>query len=392
MARLRVRIELSRGGVGVPLHKLAGVVEEAQKFLRMLAEDVHIDGRSGEWLGFDFDNQSLNFTAEYVGEVTPQQVQAFYAAFDGTTALRRATIAQFARITDAIGEDELIGFGLYPSEHDSEPSEWRCLSRRDALRIREEIQMLAAANAEQAPHLPAVSGAGSSLFGKNREEDPGLAARLARVERKVDEHSAQIRDLRSQSAAAEESFRNLLSAVEGFCDQAAQQIERIAPASALPVSPRRVHRGALAGAGVLIVAVAVFAAWKMWPAHPVKPALATTAPSRRPIPEAAPAAAPASLPAPAPAAHVEPMRVEITASEPSWVALTGQDGRRLFAGLISPGESRRFDLEQDARLRTGNAGGLVVKFNGQSLGTIGPRGKVREIEFKDNAFAIVKPD
>src|SRR5205823_8434021 len=86
MARLRIRIELNRGGVGVPLHKLASVVDESQKFFRMLAEDVSIDKGKGEWLGFDFDHESLNFTAEYVGHVTAEQGQAFYAAFDGTTS------------------------------------------------------------------------------------------------------------------------------------------------------------------------------------------------------------------------------------------------------------------------------------------------------------------
>ena len=113
MARLRIRIELNRGGVGVPLHKLASVVEEAQKFFYLLTEDVHIDQSQGEWLGFDFGNESLNFTAEFVGPVTAEQVAAFHAAFDGTTSLRRATISQFARITDSIEQDELIGFGLY---------------------------------------------------------------------------------------------------------------------------------------------------------------------------------------------------------------------------------------------------------------------------------------
>src|SRR5437763_9806743 len=102
MARLRIRMELSRGGVGVPLHKLASVVDEAQKFFHMLAEDVHIEKGKGEWLGFDFDRESLNFTAEYIGPVTPEQVRDFYAAFDGTTRLRSETIGQFARITDAI--------------------------------------------------------------------------------------------------------------------------------------------------------------------------------------------------------------------------------------------------------------------------------------------------
>ena len=43
MSRLRIRMELNRGGVGVPLHKLASVVDEAQKFFRMLGEDVRIE-------------------------------------------------------------------------------------------------------------------------------------------------------------------------------------------------------------------------------------------------------------------------------------------------------------------------------------------------------------
>src|SRR5579862_8136342 len=105
MPRLRIRIELSRGGAGVPLRKLASVIAESQKFLNLLTEDVRLDQRKGEWLGFDFDRESLNFTAEYVGQVTAPQVEAFNAAFDGTTSLRRDTIGQFLRITESIGED-----------------------------------------------------------------------------------------------------------------------------------------------------------------------------------------------------------------------------------------------------------------------------------------------
>ena len=241
MARLRVRIELSRGGVGVPLNKLAAVVDEAQKFLHMLAEDVHIENSKGGWLGFDFDHESLNFTAEFVGPVRAEQVRAFYDAFDGTTSLRRATIGQFARITDAIAEEELVGFGLYQNDQDREPTDWRCLSRRDALRITDEIDMLVkASEEEESPsHLPAVSDADARVFGRLRDHDSGhsdanLAGRLASVEHRVEQHSVQIGDLRLQSAAAGESFRNLLSSVENFCDQAAQQIERVSPRALLP--------------------------------------------------------------------------------------------------------------------------------------------------------------
>src|SRR6266849_7663861 len=137
MSRLRIRMELNRGGAGVPLHKLASGVDEAQRFFRMLGEDVHIVKGSGVWLGCDFDNKSLNFTAEDVWPVEPAQILKFYAAFDGVTQLRRATIAQFARIADSIDEDELIGFGLYLNYQESEPSEWRSLSKREAMRITE---------------------------------------------------------------------------------------------------------------------------------------------------------------------------------------------------------------------------------------------------------------
>ena len=305
MARLRVRIELNRGGVGVPLHKLASVVHEAQRFFEMLAEDVHIAQDRGEWLGFDFDNESLNFTAEYVGPVSPDQAQAFYAAFDGITSLRRATIAQFTQITEAIGEDELIGFGLYQSDQETEPGEWRCLSRRDALRISDEIQLLlgVAGEMHKETHLPAIIDTdGARLFKDRahrtiaitdqsklpelvREVESNLNKRIARLEDDVENHSQTLRDLRETSAATEESFKGLLNAVENFCGQATRQLERLSPASesgaaVAAVAPlpapepelvpekssgrsRRAFAVAAVVAGILITA-GIF----LWPSHP----------------------------------------------------------------------------------------------------------------------------
>ena len=302
MARLRVRIELNRGGVGVPLHKLASVVHEAQRFFEMLAEDVHIAQDRGEWLGFDFDNESLNFTAEFVGPVSPDQAQAFYAAFDGITSLRRATIAQFTQITEAIGEDELIGFGLYQSDQETEPGEWRCLSRRDALRIADEIQLLlgVAGEMHKETHLPAIIDTdGARLFKDRahrtiaitdqsklpelvREVESNLNKRIARLEDDVGNHSQTLRDLRETSAATEESFKGLLNAVENFCGQATRQLERLSPASESgaavaplaapepePVPEKSSRRSwrpfavAAVVAGILITA-GIF----LWPSHP----------------------------------------------------------------------------------------------------------------------------
>jgi TonB family protein len=268
MARLRVRLELNRRSAGVPLDKLASVVEETRKFFHLLAEDVHIDAEHSEWVASDFDPEALNFTAEYSGAVTVEQVRAFGAAFAGATSLRRATIAQFTRIADFLGEDELVGFGLYQSDGEGEPSEWRCLSKRDAQRFGQEIQLLAQAAGESLPEtsLPAVmngSVAGRRLF-KDRRERETLAADPAKLIREVEsnlsrridllegEVAGQARKLKERreltsgtTDAADERFKQLLSAMETFWTQAPKQMPLLlaapeAPAATAPSAPEPV--------------------------------------------------------------------------------------------------------------------------------------------------------
>jgi uncharacterized protein DUF4115 len=460
MARLRVRVELNRGGVGVPMHKLSSVVQEAQRFFQMLAQDVRIATERGDWLAFDFDHESLNFTAEYVGPVSNEQVHEFCAAFDGVTSLRRATIAQFTRIADAIGEDELIGFGLYLSDHETEPSEWRCLSRRDALRIADEIQMLLGPSGElnQETHLPGVidSGAGARLFKERRdrslaaaesklpdvvrEVESNLSKRITRLEGEVENHSGQIRELREGSAAAEESFKGLLSAVENFCGQATRQLERLSPGvpalpgaaePELPSSPGFNWR-AVGVAAVVLLGIGI-TGLLFWTSNPVHSADRESPPASTPAPVSAsvkpPAEHPLSPPAVEPAKPAEPtkarksdaaaaprnpvkpkattvasdtatpsepsadvMRVDLEAKEPVWVAITDVDGNTLMARTLQANETRSLELTKNATLRTGNAGGLLLKFNGKDIGPLGPSGKIRDVQFKDGACKIVAPE
>lgn len=118
MARLRVRIEMNKGRVGVPLEKLAAVVAETEKFLNMLAEDVRLLGKH-EWLGFDFENNSLDFNAEYAYEVRERDIITFNSEFDDLrrgkppARARTATRNQYARIAEPLDPDEAIEFGLY---------------------------------------------------------------------------------------------------------------------------------------------------------------------------------------------------------------------------------------------------------------------------------------
>jgi hypothetical protein len=453
MARLRIRVELNRGGVGIPLHKLSSVVQEAEKFFQMLAEDVRIEKDRGEWLAFDFNNESLNFTAEYVGPASVEQVQAFAAAFDGTTSLRRATIAQFTHITDAIGEDELIGFGLYHADHETEPSEWRCLSRRDALRIADEIQVLLGTPGDQDPakldqakldqttHLPAVidPSMGARLFKERhdrgalaaeqskwpvlvREVEASLSKRIARLEGEVEDHSRSIHELRDTSGATEESFRNLLGSVETFCAQATRQLERITPPAQLPApgafqvltpttpkptSGRGWRSYAIAAILIMGIVSTVVLVWSPRSDEPAERKVAAasivpqakvprkTSPSAVVVPSPKPrltTPVTASVTAPVTTSNASVMHVDIEARQPAWVAITDASGKRLMAKTLEANETHTLELTAGATLRTGNAGGLIVRFNGKEIGPLGPTGKVRDISFKDGTYKIHAPD
>lgn len=334
MSRLRVRVELNRRRAPVPLEKMASVIEETRKFFHLLAEDVHIDAGRGDWVASDFDPESLHFTAEYSGPVTPDQVKAFGAAFSGTTSLRKATIAQFTHIAEFLGEDELVGFGLFQSEEETEPAEWRCLSKRDAVRFGEEIKLLAEAAGETAEtQLPAVmsgSVAGRRLFKDHREDlrrerealavDPSrlirdmeqnLARRIAALESEVAEtrKMRQIASAPDHTAAdrTEQRFERLLAAMETFCAQAPRPLLQL-PAPAAPPLPQKPRRWqlaavAIASAMVMLSGVALPEAKREWSRFNSVQAL----PLVRPKPPAAPDVALAAPSAQPPAPFIGPL-------------------------------------------------------------------------------------
>jgi len=73
----------------------------------------------------------------------------------------------------------------------------------------------------------------AKLTGAVREVEANLSKRISRLEGEVADHSSHIHDLRSKSFEAEQSMGRLLSAVEGFCEQAANKLETVtAPALA----------------------------------------------------------------------------------------------------------------------------------------------------------------
>jgi hypothetical protein len=133
---------MNEGGEGVPLSQLTDIAEEAEKFLRYLAEDAGISMRRGDWLARNFENRSVRFDIEREVSTSIEEAKEFNRKFeyvDRVKAERRSlngevrhrTLVQYAKIADALGPHEKIAFGLYRID-EPQPYRYAPLTKREA--------------------------------------------------------------------------------------------------------------------------------------------------------------------------------------------------------------------------------------------------------------------
>ena len=120
------------------------------------------------------------------------------------------------------------------------------------------------------------------------------------------------------------------------------------------------------------------------PATPLRPPTET---AKATPPVVRPASAEAAAPAPNPNAA---LRIEITADEAVWI-LARADGKFSFSGTLEPNQTRTVEGNDSVMLRLGNAGGVSITFNGKPIGSAGPRGQVRTVQFTSGGFQIAVP-
>jgi cytoskeleton protein RodZ len=72
--------------------------------------------------------------------------------------------------------------------------------------------------------------------------------------------------------------------------------------------------------------------------------------------------------------------VVIKAKESSWVSIAA-DGRTLWEGTLNPNNQRSVTADKELILKTGNAAGLEVSYNGKALGNLGKDKQVRTLTF-----------
>lgn len=143
MAVLRIRIELNKGRVGMPLGKLAGVCAETVKFLDMLSADLQLAEGTGTWLAENFENSSVNYDCRLTAEISQTQAEVgrralrmlMSATFDDpelSFRIRPETRRQYFHIAAPIDPDEKVRFGVY-NDGETAPQQWYELTRHEEL-------------------------------------------------------------------------------------------------------------------------------------------------------------------------------------------------------------------------------------------------------------------
>lgn len=142
MSTLRLRVELNKGRIGMPLAKLARVCIEATRFLDQLCEDIGLPSPKGGWLAEEFENASVDFDLRHP-EVMSENLaslgrRALLMVLSNThddpalgLRIRSETRHQFRQIGSALDTDEVASFGVY-MDGETRPKKWFDLHHSDA--------------------------------------------------------------------------------------------------------------------------------------------------------------------------------------------------------------------------------------------------------------------
>ncbi len=92
-------------------------------------------------------------------------------------------------------------------------------------------------------------------------------------------------------------------------------------------------------------------------------------------------------PPPSPAVKENAFFVQVKAKEDSWVSIVA-DGKSVMQRVLSADKEKKIKAGKSVILRTGNAGGIEVSFNGRRLGALGNENEPRTLTF--NASGLVQ--
>ena len=153
MNNLRLKVELNKGNIGIPLEQLGNIVKRTQQFLTAAGEDSGFDGDPGNWVAHNFENGSVIFDCSRLDE-QPQATMDFgYRVIRNVMEndlsdpelnlrIRRATRIRYAKISEAIAPNETVSLWLYRNGNDMQSKQFE-LTKESATKIMEMVPQIA---------------------------------------------------------------------------------------------------------------------------------------------------------------------------------------------------------------------------------------------------------
>ena len=83
-----------------------------------------------------------------------------------------------------------------------------------------------------------------------------------------------------------------------------------------------------------------------------------------------------------------PIRLEMRITDTVWIRAVA-DGKRVVDRILHAGETQPIEAESQVRLNIGNAGGLTLALNGETLPAFGGRGQVRRLMITPDGLTVL---
>lgn len=146
MTRIRLKIELNPGGVGVRLDKLAKISTEVEKFVRLLAVDAGVSPALGDFVAKDFYEGSFGSVVEYVNNVDPAAATKFNNGLRFFSDFKDAhqyingeyspaTVRQFIELGTVLDTDEVVRLGIVDADATVDKAEWKSVTKITTLNV-----------------------------------------------------------------------------------------------------------------------------------------------------------------------------------------------------------------------------------------------------------------
>ena len=84
-----------------------------------------------------------------------------------------------------------------------------------------------------------------------------------------------------------------------------------------------------------------------------------------------------------------PIHIELSAVQRTWLSISS-DGKTTYTGVLGVSQTKVLESKETATIRTANAGGVNIVFNGRSLGPLRPAWTIPHLRLHKRGYEVVR--